>query len=59
MTRDDLFNVNAGIAKGVVEACAKFCPDAVLRQGSRRGLFLLDNPKKGLVDKTLPQIDGL
>lgn len=28
MTRDDLFNVNAGIAKGVVEACAKFCPDA-------------------------------
>eukprot|EP00913_Durusdinium_trenchii_P017216 g16189.t1 len=30
MTRDDLFNVNAGIAKGVVEACAKFCPDAVV-----------------------------
>ncbi|CAJ1344682.1 unnamed protein product [Effrenium voratum] len=30
MTRDDLFNVNAGIAKGVVEACAKFCPDAII-----------------------------
>eukprot|EP00439_Symbiodinium_sp_Y106_P086449 s590_g33.t1 len=30
MTRDDLFNVNAGIAKGVVEACAKYCPDAVI-----------------------------
>lgn len=30
MTRDDLFNINAGIAKGLVEACAKHCPDAVL-----------------------------
>jgi len=30
MTRDDLFVINAGIAKGIVEACAKFCPDAVL-----------------------------
>merc|ERR1719253_2198985 len=30
MTRDDLFNVNAGIAKGLVEAAAKFCPQAVL-----------------------------
>ncbi|CAJ1349297.1 unnamed protein product [Effrenium voratum] len=30
MTRDDLFKVNADIAKGIVEACAKFCPDAVL-----------------------------
>lgn len=30
MTRDDLFNVNAGIAKGLVEACAKYCPNAVV-----------------------------
>jgi len=30
MSRDDLFKVNADIAKGIVEACAKFCPDAVL-----------------------------
>merc|ERR1719195_2336363 len=30
MTRDDLFKVNADIAKGIVEACAKFCPKAVL-----------------------------
>lgn len=30
MTRDDLFATNAGIAKGIVEACAKFCPDAIL-----------------------------
>merc|ERR1719271_183165 len=30
MTRDDLFKVNADIAKGTVEACAKYCPDAVV-----------------------------
>lgn len=30
MTRDDLFKVNADIAKGIVEACAKYCPDAIL-----------------------------
>jgi len=29
-TRDDLFKANAGIAKGIVEACGKFCPDAIL-----------------------------
>jgi malate dehydrogenase len=29
-SRDDLFKVNAGIAKGLVEACAKFCPKAIL-----------------------------
>ena len=30
MTRDDLFKVNADIAKGLVDACAKYCPEAVL-----------------------------
>merc|ERR1719352_2253125 len=30
MTRDDLFKVNADIAKEIVEACAKFCPDAIV-----------------------------
>merc|ERR1712178_100433 len=30
MTRDDLFKVNADIARGLVDACAKFCPEAVL-----------------------------
>merc|ERR1712054_613896 len=30
MTRDDLFKVNADIAKGLVEACAKYCPQAIL-----------------------------
>merc|ERR1712187_709123 len=29
-TRDDLFKINAGIAKEVVEACAKFCTNAVV-----------------------------
>merc|ERR1712137_952768 len=29
-TRDDLFKVNANIAKEVVEACAKHCPNAVV-----------------------------
>merc|ERR1719265_724391 len=28
--RKDLLNINAGIAKGTVEACAKHCPDAVV-----------------------------
>merc|ERR1719210_2633042 len=28
--RKDLLTINAGIAKGTVEACAKHCPDAVL-----------------------------
>lgn len=30
MTRDDLFKVNADIAKNLVEACAKYCPNAVV-----------------------------
>ena len=30
MTRDDLFNTNAGIVKTLVEACADHCPEAVL-----------------------------
>merc|ERR1740127_310569 len=30
MTRDDLFKINAGIAKGIAEACAKYCPGAML-----------------------------
>jgi malate dehydrogenase len=29
-TRDDLFKINADIAKGIVEACAKYCPTAIL-----------------------------
>merc|ERR1711933_38652 len=29
-SRDDLFKINADIAKGLVEACAKYCPKAIL-----------------------------
>merc|ERR1712100_295957 len=28
--RKDLLNINAGIAKGVVEACGKYCPNAIV-----------------------------
>merc|ERR1712060_896844 len=41
MTRDDLFKVNADIAKGLVEACAKFCPEAMLA--------LIGNPVNSIV----------
>jgi len=30
MTRADLLGINAGIAKGVVEACGKWCPNAIV-----------------------------
>jgi malate dehydrogenase len=30
MTRDDLFAINAGIAKGIVDSAAKYCPNAIL-----------------------------
>ncbi|GAX13176.1 malate dehydrogenase [Fistulifera solaris] len=30
MTRDDLFNINAGIVKTLVEGCAEHCPDALI-----------------------------
>lgn len=30
MTRDDLFNTNAGIVKTLAEACAKYCPNAII-----------------------------
>mmetsp|Transcript_42951 Transcript_42951/g.77638 ORF Transcript_42951/g.77638 Transcript_42951/m.77638 type:complete len:417 (-) Transcript_42951:233-1483(-) len=29
-SRDDLFKINADIAKGIVEACSKYCPGAML-----------------------------
>ena len=30
MTRDDLFNTNATIVKTLAEACAKYCPHAII-----------------------------
>lgn len=42
MTRDDLFKINAGIVKGLVEACAENCPKAMLN--------IISNP----VNSTVP-----
>ena len=42
MTRDDLFNTNASIVKGIAEACAKSCPDAIF--------LIISNP----VNSTVP-----
>merc|ERR1719409_668589 len=41
MTRDDLFKTNADIAKGIVSACAKYCPNAIL--------LLIVNPVNSIV----------
>ena len=42
MTRDDLFNTNASIVKGLAEACAKSCPNAMF--------LIISNP----VNSTVP-----
>lgn len=42
MTRDDLFNVNAGIVKTLAEGAAKYCPKA--------HLLIISNP----VNSTVP-----
>jgi malate dehydrogenase len=33
MTRDDLFNINAGIVKGLIEGVAMYCPKVGRREG--------------------------
>ncbi|KAK4356925.1 hypothetical protein RND71_022535 [Anisodus tanguticus] len=40
MTRDDLFNINANIVKGLVEAVADNCPDAFIHIISNPVIFL-------------------
>ena len=40
MTRDDLFKINAGIVRSLVEACGKHCPEvrpAMRREWCHRG----------------------
>merc|ERR1712087_759328 len=37
-TRDDLFKINADIAKGLVGACAKYCPEAMAELYKKKGL---------------------
>ncbi|CAD7950731.1 unnamed protein product [Amoebophrya sp. A25] len=41
MTRDDLFNINAGINAGLAQACAKNCPDAMM--------LIISNPVNSMV----------
>lgn len=41
MTRDDLFNINAGIVKTLCEAIAKFCPKAIVN--------VISNPVNSMV----------
>ena len=41
MSRDDLFNINAKIVKGLAEACAKNCPKAIV--------LLITNPVNSVV----------
>ena len=45
MTRDDLFNTNAGIVKTLVEGCGKFAPDAVLAIISNPVRFEITSPR--------------
>lgn len=42
MTRDDLFKINAGIVKGLIEGCAQYCPKAFI--------LVISNP----VNSTVP-----
>ena len=45
-TRDDLFKINADIAKGIVEACAKFCRHLRLLRGLKRSEKILRHLKR-------------
>lgn len=42
MTRDDLFNINAGIVKSLCSAIAKYCPNVshILCSSKHRSIFL-------------------
>eukprot|EP01041_Mallomonas_annulata_P004311 gene4311-8573_t len=57
MTRDDLFNINAGIVKGLAEDCAKYCPKAMFLVisnpvNSTVPIFAEILKQKGVYDKT-------
>lgn len=41
MTRDDLFNINAGIVKSLCGAVAKYCPHVSIHIGLHMTLVLL------------------
>lgn len=41
MTRDDLFKINAGIVKGIIDGIAQWCPDAYI--------LIISNPVNSIV----------
>ena len=41
MTRDDLFNINAGIVKTLASAIAKYCPNVSRDEFFQTSLFVL------------------
>lgn len=53
MTRDDLFNINAGIVKGLCIAIAKYCPNVCEISSSANNFFFFEIckcPCSGIVD---------
>ena len=53
MTRDDLFNINAGIVKTLCEGIAKCCPNAIINLISNPVNSIKPIPTKNLFDKNL------
>ena len=51
MTRDDLFKINAGIVKSLVEACGKNCPKALLN--------IISNPVNSTVPIAAETLKGM
>lgn len=51
MTRDDLFKINAGIVKSLVEACGKHCPKALLN--------IISNPVNSTVPIAAETLKGM
>mmetsp|Transcript_40301 Transcript_40301/g.114085 ORF Transcript_40301/g.114085 Transcript_40301/m.114085 type:complete len:342 (-) Transcript_40301:225-1250(-) len=51
MTRDDLFKINAGIVKGIMEACGKFCPEACIA--------MISNPVNSTVPIAAETLKGM
>ncbi|GBF94746.1 hypothetical protein Rsub_07629 [Raphidocelis subcapitata] len=52
MTRDDLFKINAGIVKGLVEACGKHCP------GVRAKTFYAEKLGVDVASVDIPVVGG-
>ena len=53
MTRDDLFNINAGIVKGLCEAIAKHCPQVSMELLLKQVCLYVSVKLDGLVELSL------